>query len=226
MGGFWNTAKVNYSEETRKLVNDLIKDSRIANFYRQSINTSIKNGESLATNFKKPSDIDKKSSGKNRKQINRNKKPQRRTKAMIELSGAYDPISYQPPPITANTGAAEKLRLAHIMTYGEEPTKNSLRNDQIKDGRLEYLSRRILNDPKINGDDDYDDKQIATNKDRFEELKDEINERREFLTQMKNLGRLKEYQTTVETQISQLIREMEQIDMKRTKQMNQDHLNN
>ncbi|RTG82191.1 uncharacterized protein DC041_0006615 [Schistosoma bovis] len=128
---------------------------------------------------------------------------------------------------TINTGAAEKLRLAHLMTYGEEPTWKSLQNDQIKDGRLEYLGRRILKYPKTDGDnDDYNNKQIETNKDRFEELIDEINERSEFLTQMRKLGRLKEYQTTVETEISQLIREMEQIDLKRINQMNQNNLNN
>ncbi|VDP88115.1 unnamed protein product, partial [Schistosoma mattheei] len=72
--------------------------------------------------------------------------------------------------VTINTGAAEKLRLAHLMTYGEEPTWKSLQNDQIKDGRLEYLGRRILKYPKTDGDnDDYNNKQIETNKDRFEE---------------------------------------------------------
>ncbi|VDP68852.1 unnamed protein product [Schistosoma curassoni] len=56
------------------------------------------------------------------------------------------------------------------MTYGEEPTWKSLQNDQIKDGRLEYLGRRILKYPKTDGDnDDYNNKQIETNKDRFEE---------------------------------------------------------
>ncbi|CAH8612257.1 unnamed protein product [Schistosoma rodhaini] len=225
MGGFWNTTKVNYSDETKKFLKDLVKESKIANFYRQSISNSIENGESLSINFKKTCKVGKISlSEQKKKLIKRTGRPQRRTKSLIELSGAYDPVPYKPSPITLNTGAAEKLRLAHLMTYGEEPTWKSLQNDQIKDGRLEYLGRRILKYPKVNGDDDYDDKQIETNKDRFEEH--EINERSEFLTQMRKLGRLKEYQTTVETEISQLIREMEQIDLKRTKQMNQSDLNN
>lgn len=38
----------------------------------------------------------------------------------------------------------------------------------------------------------------------FTSVIDEINERSEFLTQMRKLGRLKEYQTTVETEISQV----------------------
>ncbi|CAH8596801.1 unnamed protein product [Schistosoma margrebowiei] len=228
MGGFWNTKKVNYSEETKKVLNALVNESKIANFYRRSISDSVKNGESLSTNFENRSKIGRNSlSEQKKKSIKRTRRPQRRTRSLIELSGAYDPVPYKPSPITINTGAAEKLRLAHLMTYGEEPTWKSLQNDQIKDGRLEYLGRRILKYPKIDGDnDDYNNKQIDTNKDRFEELIDEINERSEFLTQMRKLGRLKEYQTTVETEISQLIREMEQIDLKQINQMNQNDLNN
>ncbi|CAH8288372.1 unnamed protein product [Schistosoma guineensis] len=228
MGGFWNTKKVNYSEETKKVLNDLVNESKISNFYRRSINDSIKNGESLSTNFENTSKIGRNLlSEQKKKSIKRARRPQRRTRSLIELSGAYDPVPYNPSPITITTGAAEKLRLAHLMTYGEEPTWKSLENDQIKDGRLEYLGRRILKYPKTDGDnDDYNNKQIETNKDRFDELIDEINERSEFLTQMRKLGRLKEYQTTVETEISQLIREMEQIDLKRINQMNQNNLNN
>ncbi|CAH8288385.1 unnamed protein product [Schistosoma guineensis] len=216
MGGFWNTKKVNYSEETKKVLNDLVNESKISNFYRRSINDSIKNGESLSTNFENTSKIGRNLlSEQKKKSIKRARRPQRRTRSLIELS------------VTITTGAAEKLRLAHLMTYGEEPTWKSLENDQIKDGRLEYLGRRILKYPKTDGDnDDYNNKQIETNKDRFDELIDEINERSEFLTQMRKLGRLKEYQTTVETEISQLIREMEQIDLKRINQMNQNNLNN
>ncbi|CAH8569941.1 unnamed protein product [Schistosoma mattheei] len=228
MGGFWNTKKVNYSEETKKVLNDLVNESKISNFYRRSISDSVKNGESLSTNFENRSKIGRNLlSEQKKKSIKRATRPQRRTRSLIELSGAYDPVPYNPSPITINTGAAEKLRLAHLMTYGEEPTWKSLQNDQIKDGRLEYLGRRILKYPKTDGDnDDYNNKQIETNKDRFEELIDEINERSEFLTEMRKLGRLKEYQTTVETEISQLIREMEQIDLKRINQMNQNNLNN
>ncbi|CAH8594443.1 unnamed protein product [Schistosoma bovis] len=205
MGGFWNTKKVNYSEETKKVLNDLVNESKISNFYRRSISDSVKNGESLSTNFENRSKIGRNLlSEQKKKSIKRARRPQRRTRSLIELSGAYDPVPYNPSPITINTGAAEKLRLAHLMTYGEEPTWKSLQNDQIKDGRLEYLGRRILKYPKTDGDnDDYNNKQIETNKDRFEELIDEINERSEFLTQMRKLGRLKEYQTTVETEISQ-----------------------
>ncbi|KAK4468133.1 hypothetical protein MN116_008299 [Schistosoma mekongi] len=199
--GFWNTSRVNYSDETKKFLKDLVNESKIANFYRHSINEAIKNGESLSTDSILISSIKKRSPPDQKaKRIKSLKRPQRRTKSLIELSGAYDPVPYRPSPITLNTGASEKLRLAHLMTYGEEPTWKSLKNDQIKDGRLEYLSRRILKYPKVNGNDcDDDRKEIeANNKDRFEELIDEINERREFLTKMESFGRVKEYRTSIE----------------------------
>ncbi|TNN05598.1 UPF0193 protein EVG1 isoform 1 [Schistosoma japonicum] len=228
-GGFWNTHKVNYSDETKKILNDLVNESKLANFYRHSISEAIKNGESLNPDGILISSVGKRPLlDQKAKRTKRLKRPQRRTRSLIELSGAYDPVPYRPSPNALNTGASEKLRLAHLMTYGEEPTWKSLKNDQIKDGRLEYLSRRILKYPKVDDNDCYDDqKKIeSSNKDRFEELIDEINERREFLAQMESFGRAKEYRTPIETEISQLIREMEMIDIKRTKQMYQDVTSN
>nr|CAH8859999.1 unnamed protein product [Trichobilharzia regenti] len=223
-GGFWNVTKVVYSDETKRFLNELVKESHLANSYRQSIKAAIKNGESLGDNVTKVHKNLKKTGQVNKaKKSSRLPRPRKRSKSLIELSGAYEPERYRPPPVGLNTGPSEKLRLAHLMTYGEEPTVKSLKNDQIKDGRLEYLSRRILKYPKVTGDDDGDgdgcDNQSENCKDRFEELMDEVNERREFLAQMENLGRVKEYRTTIETEISQLIREMEEIDLKRTREM-------
>ncbi|CAH8862885.1 unnamed protein product [Trichobilharzia szidati] len=211
-----------YEPERYRPPPELVKESQLANSYRQSIKAAIKNGESLGDNVTKVHKNLKKAGQENKaKKLSRLPRPQKRSKSLIELSGAYEPERYRPPPVGLNTGPSEKLRLAHLMTYGEEPTVKSLKNDQIKDGRLEYLSRRILKYPKVTGDDDDDghDNQSENCKDRFEELMDEVNERREFLAQMENLGRVKEYRATIETEISQLIREMEEIDLKRTKQM-------
>ncbi|KAH8857749.1 UPF0193 protein EVG1 like [Schistosoma japonicum] len=214
-GGFWNTHKVNYSDETKKILNDLVNESKLANFYRHSISEAIKNGESL-----NPDGILISSVGK-RPLLDQKAKRTKRHK----VDGVHDSKTSRH---ALNTGASEKLRLAHLMTYGEEPIWKSSKNDQIKDGRLEYLSRRILKYPKVDDNDCYDDqKKIeSSNKDRFEELIDEINERREFLAQMESFGRAKEYRTPIETEISQLIREMEMIDIKRTKQMYQDVTSN
>ncbi|XP_068257852.1 LOW QUALITY PROTEIN: UPF0193 protein EVG1 [Nyctibius grandis] len=55
--------------------------------------------------------------------------------------------------------------------------------------------------------------------DRFEELVNEIRERREFLAEMEALGQGKKYQSIVLTEISQKMREMEIIDKKRSEEI-------
>ncbi|XP_014819435.1 PREDICTED: UPF0193 protein EVG1 isoform X2 [Calidris pugnax] len=55
--------------------------------------------------------------------------------------------------------------------------------------------------------------------DRFEELVNEVQERKEFLAEMEALGQGKKYQSIVLTEISQKMREMELIDKKRSEEM-------
>lgn len=55
--------------------------------------------------------------------------------------------------------------------------------------------------------------------DRFEELVNEVQERREFLAEMEALGQGKKYQRIISTEISQKIREMEITDKKRSEEV-------
>ncbi|KAM6301674.1 LOW QUALITY PROTEIN: UPF0193 protein EVG1 [Podargus strigoides] len=55
--------------------------------------------------------------------------------------------------------------------------------------------------------------------DRFEELVNEVQERREFLVEMEALGQGKKYPSIIFTEISQKMREMEIIDKKRSEEM-------
>lgn len=55
--------------------------------------------------------------------------------------------------------------------------------------------------------------------DRFEELMNEVQERKEFLAEMEALGQGKKYQRMIFTEISQKIREMEIIDKKRSEEV-------
>ncbi|NXA28334.1 EVG1 protein, partial [Ibidorhyncha struthersii] len=55
--------------------------------------------------------------------------------------------------------------------------------------------------------------------DRFEELVNEVQERKEFLAEMEALGQGKKYRRIVLTEISQKMREMEIIDKKRSEEM-------
>ena len=49
---------------------------------------------------------------------------------------------------------------------------------------------------------------------------DQIHERKEFLNKMTALGKGKDYKTLIQTEISQRIREMEEIDRQRTQEAN------
>ncbi|OXB60865.1 hypothetical protein ASZ78_014417 [Callipepla squamata] len=55
--------------------------------------------------------------------------------------------------------------------------------------------------------------------DRFEELLNEVQERREFLAEMEALGQGKKYQRIIFSEISQKMREMEIIDKKRSEEV-------
>lgn len=57
--------------------------------------------------------------------------------------------------------------------------------------------------------------------DRFQELENEVEERKAFLAKMYQLGKGKEYHTMIETQISQMRREMETIDQRRRAELQQ-----
>uniref|UniRef100_A0A8C5TCS2 Chromosome 22 open reading frame 23 n=1 Tax=Malurus cyaneus samueli TaxID=2593467 RepID=A0A8C5TCS2_9PASS len=93
---------------------------------------------------------------------------------------------------------------------------------------LEKEKRRLQN-ILATGKDEVEDKmeQVFVQKkedetaehDRFEELMNEIQERREFLAEMEALGQGKEYDGIILTEISQKMHEMEIIDKKRSEEM-------
>ncbi|XP_068108183.1 UPF0193 protein EVG1 isoform X2 [Hyperolius riggenbachi] len=59
----------------------------------------------------------------------------------------------------------------------------------------------------------------AEERDRFDELVEEIQERWDFLEEMEALGRGKQYRNMINTEISQKLREMEIIDKKRSAEL-------
>ncbi|NXU79179.1 EVG1 protein, partial [Oreotrochilus melanogaster] len=91
----------------------------------------------------------------------------------------------------------EKQRLQNILATGKEVVEE----DKVKQTLVPKKEEEIA-EP-----------------DRFEELVNEIQERREFLAEMEALGQGKKYRSIVLTEISQKIREMEIIDKKRSEEM-------
>ncbi|NXF86543.1 EVG1 protein, partial [Eubucco bourcierii] len=90
----------------------------------------------------------------------------------------------------------EKQRLQNILATGKDVVKCNQRQDRVQTKEEE------IPEP-----------------DRFEELVNEVQERREFLAEMEALGQGKKYQSIVLTEISQKIREMETIDKKRSEEI-------
>lgn len=89
----------------------------------------------------------------------------------------------------------EKQRLQNILATGKDVVEH-----QVKQALVETKKEEIEID-------------------RFEELVNEVRERREFLAEMEALGQGKKYQRIILTEISQKMREMEIIDKKRSEEV-------
>ncbi|XP_042166571.1 UPF0193 protein EVG1 isoform X2 [Oncorhynchus tshawytscha] len=89
----------------------------------------------------------------------------------------------------------EKRRLQNILATGqEEPRPSRPRNISLDQGPEEE-------------------------RDRFQEVLDKIEERKEFLEEMTALGKGKQYRNIINTEISQKIRELEVIDKARSAEL-------
>ncbi|CAF0778026.1 unnamed protein product [Adineta steineri] len=195
-GGLWNTRKPQFSAETSKLLKTLMDESRVNNFQRRQLTSHMLRGESLPEKLGP-------SSTQTKAPVNKRVEQPRRTRTAnaygvrtyndIVNSGAYIPADYQPRPIKGRT-EQEKDRLAHFMAYGTDPSKIT-----PKSGQRSPTPPREL--------------------DRFDELVLEIEERKQFLEQMSTVGKRKEYQQVISNEIADKIREMEQIDRQRSKDL-------
>lgn len=219
-GGFWNPPKVQYSEQTKSILKDLMRESNVANSYRQKINSQLSKGESLDSSLKNDTVLTNKRINKRSttKKAPRFYRPGLRPQHVI-LSKLNEEPPYRPPPVPQNAGAAEKTRLAHLMAYGEDPRSKATDPKRMENGRFAFLRRRLQGTRKLgqHGTDEDDDP--CTREDRFTELIREVKERRQFLDQMRVMGKEDLYKSKVETEISQLVREMELIDMKRSAEL-------
>jgi len=199
--GFWSTApKGPVSKETQELLKVMMAESRLTAFQRRQLAEAAKSGGSL------PSKCDPTSSAPAKQQevpkpvkehiINpRNCDRGIRLQEEIVQSGAYDREQYRTIPCSIRTDK-DKEKFANMMAYGMDLDPN-------KKARPRTPSPVPLEEEK----------------DRFQELVEEIQERKEFLDKMTSLGQGKQYKTLIQTEISQRIREMEVIDRQRTLQL-------
>jgi len=125
------------------------------------------------------------------------------TQEEIRARGGYDVDQYRPKPIINREENIEKFQ--NKLTYGvEDPVKI-------------YRQKK---------------KEVKPEKpvDRFLELEKEISEREQFLNEMTSIGQGQKYNAIIKGEISQIIREMEKIDLERNielqKRLDQHNKNN
>ncbi|XP_013773071.1 UPF0193 protein EVG1-like isoform X1 [Limulus polyphemus] len=192
-----------YSQTTQDLVKALMDEAKLSVRLQEGVTKCMKDGRSLfCANLQEH----------NLSRYKRNKNPVIRTpkdclrntiscglrsRKSIEESGAYEREKFKPSPSLVRP-PKEKERFQNLMAYGieQEPEKNpnSLKLETMK-GRANIKE------------------------DIFDEVLNEIMERRKFLEDMKQLGHEKYYSDMIQFQISQKIKELEAIDQKRMKEL-------
>ncbi|CAI9728474.1 Hypothetical predicted protein [Octopus vulgaris] len=196
-GGFWSSKPNAYSPETHQLLKQMMQEAKLTNFQKKHLEETVQNGACLpvtcSPSSSEPQQCRSDSPPKLKSSYNYTGK---RTRQTMEAMGAYKIDSYRPKP-GKFFSEKEKEKLANLMTYGKE--------ENIPRPKV------LLRKPKI--EEEFEDV------DRFEELQQEIEDRRTFLEEMKTLGQDKKYRTIIETEISQKVREMEIIDKQRTTEL-------
>jgi len=200
-GMFAPTRAVPLSKETQQLMKVMMEESRLTNFQRRKLNESMNDRRPLPTRVLPTSSLKQQQPQVDTvapTSFTMRGKPLSniRTKQAIEESGAYKREKFRPKPIKSLD--KEKSRLSNIMAFGEDVQPPS-REETLRKHREKMQAM-----PKI---------------DRFDEIQEEIEERREFLADMVAGGKGGEYGPIITAQISKLVREMEVIDQSRNAEL-------
>ncbi|XP_064872351.1 UPF0193 protein EVG1 homolog [Oncorhynchus nerka] len=196
-GGLWNcTRRTQYSKEIQDILKLMMQESRLTNFQQRQLNDKLKKGSALPLTCNPtssaPPSLPKPKVVKN--STNRTPaKPLRRTADNCSSGNNYTRDRFRPS--ATRDLEKEKRRLQNILATGqEEPRPSRPRNISLDQGPEEE-------------------------RDRFQEVLDEIEERKEFLEEMTALGKGKQYRNIINTEISQKIHELEVIDKARSAEL-------
>ncbi|NXR77015.1 EVG1 protein, partial [Pycnonotus jocosus] len=185
-----------YSTGTRELVRAMMEELQVTHSQKRYLMDYVKRGDALPLQRFPPS----------------SKQPV--------------PVSYPAASQPCRLPARALLRPAKVCQAGDAYTREKFKPQPTRD--LEKEKRRLQNILATGKDEMEEDvKQVFIQKkeeeiaepDRFEELMNEIQERRKFLAEMEALGQGKKYQGIVLSEISQKLHEMEIIDKKRSEEM-------
>ncbi|NXI41775.1 EVG1 protein, partial [Galbula dea] len=188
-----------YSPGTRELLKTMMEESKLTCFQRQYLMDCVKRGDTLPlqchpTSSKKPAPTAPAFTSPACQPSRLSDKPHLRPARVCQAGDAYTREKFK--PWARRDLEKEKQRLQNILATGKDVVEHNVKQKLVQTKEEEI--------PEL---------------DRFEELVNEIQERREFLADMEALGQGKKYRNIVLTEISQKMHEMEIIDKKRSVEM-------
>ncbi|NWU97511.1 EVG1 protein, partial [Upupa epops] len=183
-----------YSPGTRELLRAMMEELKLTHFQQQYLMDSVKRGDTLPLQCR-PTSSKEPASSPPVCQLNRlSAKPHLRPARVCQAGDAYTREKFRPQ--ARRDLEKEKQRLQNILATGKDVVEHKVKQLLVQTEEKEI--------PEA---------------DRFEELLNEIQERREFLAEMEALGQGRKYRSIILTEISQKMREMEIIDKKRSEEM-------
>lgn len=204
-GGLFTTQKAGFSKETQELLKVMMQESKLTNFQQRQLKQQMQSGGPLPTSCNPTSS--KAGSGPKRSSGSGGRKPPRpsreglrskETIARLAEEEGEGEGSYRPAPGKFNS-TKEKSKLQNVMAFGSDTEPHTRR-------------------PCV------PEEPAPAAVDRFDEVLYEIEERREFLTEMEALGQGQQYRSKITSEISQKIRELELLDKERCSELQQfDH---
>ncbi|XP_052415588.1 UPF0193 protein EVG1 [Carassius gibelio] len=194
-GSKYREDRVNhYRTETRQLIQMMMQESRLTDFQQRQINNQLKNGGALPLTFNlKPLEPSVQSEPRVNKVAALIGHQKRRSAEKCSAGDNYKREQFKPRAIRDQE--KEKRQLQNLFSTGQKdvgPTHSQRDSTERKEKQID---------------------------DRFQEVLDEIEERKQFLEDMTALGKGHQYQQLINTEISQKIRELEKIDKKRSEEL-------
>ncbi|XP_047433302.1 UPF0193 protein EVG1 [Mugil cephalus] len=179
--GLWNNPRATQSsKESQDMLRLMKQESRLTNFQRKQINKSSKNEPALPLTWNTAP-----SSQTKFVQKHISGHSQRRSAECCRSGNSYTREMFRPGP--TRDLEKEKRRLQNILATGQE---------EIRVASREKVPAKCTTEK-------------SEEEQRYEEVLNGIEERRQFLADMASLGQEREYIGIIDTEISQKIRELE-----------------
>ncbi|KAI4456549.1 hypothetical protein MML48_8g00007059 [Holotrichia oblita] len=184
-GGVFQPSKVQYSQETKNYLKLLMDESRLNNNIRQKINYALRDGDPLPNLHSSRSDRGRRIE-RQPPVLFRPGSSRRRTYSEIINSGAYERDKFVPDR-TKEDREILKTRLQNIMANGKESLKKPV---------VQKIETKAKDKPEMN---------------KFDELKQEIEERQIWLKEMEEIGEGHKYREVINLQIQARLRELNKL---------------